>query len=77
MGVTVDLPEPVLERLEAEARSRGVRVEDLTAEDLAGHVGARRRLRFIAAGASTSGRRAADAKQILADEGFGIDSADR
>lgn len=77
MGVTVDLPEPVLARLEAEARSRGVRVEDLAAEVLAGHVGARRRLRFIAAGASTSGRRAADAKQILADEGFGIDSADR
>ena len=77
MGVTVDLPEPVLARLEAEARGRGVRVEDLAAEVLAGHVGVRRRLRFVAAGASTSGRRAADAKQILADEGFGIDSADR
>ena len=77
MGVTVDLPEPVLARLEAEARGRGVRVEDLAAEVLAGHVGVRRRLRFVAAGASTSGRRASDAKQILADEGFGIDSADR
>jgi len=34
-------------------------------------------LRLTAAGASTTGRRAADAKQILIDEGFGIDSADR
>lgn len=77
MPVTLDLPEPVLTRLEAEARDRGVRVEDLAAEVLAGHVGVRRRLRFVAAGASTSGRRAADAKQILIDDGFGIDSADR
>lgn len=42
----------------------------ISLDDLDGPV-ARRRLRFVGAGASTSGKRAADAAQILADGGFG------
>jgi hypothetical protein len=83
ISVTLDLPPDAAARLEAEAARRGITLDELVAElstqfpQEVHAVGARRRLRLTAAGASTSGRRAADAKQILIDEGFGIDSADR
>ena len=77
VSVTVELPDEVLERLEAEAAARGVSVEELVAEALAERFGPeRRRLSFAAAGRSTTGRRAAEAEELLA-EGFATDSADR
>ena len=39
MTVTVELPEPLAERLAAEASRRGLTVEDLAVETLAGHYG--------------------------------------
>lgn len=74
MPVTVELSDEALARLEAEAARRGVSV-DVVINELAGrlpgqvddHTG---REALIGLGASTSGRRAADADDLLA-EGFG------
>lgn len=78
MTVTVELPEALAERLAAEAARRGVTVEDLAVETLSERFGPRRRrLSFAAIGSSSSGRRAAEAEELLAEGGFGIDSADR
>lgn len=75
---TVELPEPVAERLAAAAAERGMTVDELAAETIAARFGPRRRkLMFAAAGASTSGRTAADAEELLEEGGFGTDSADR
>lgn len=76
--MSVELPEPLLERLAAEAVRRGITVEDLAVEALSERFGLRRRrLSFAAVGSSTTGRRAAEAEELLAEGGFGIDSAHR
>ena len=77
MPVTVDLPEEALARLRAEATRRGVSLDELIVA-LAASLpsespsGPKRSLAFIGLGASTSGRAARDADEILA-EGFGRD----
>jgi hypothetical protein len=74
MTVTVDLPEHVLARLQAEAKRRGVSIDQVIAELTealpAETAPARRTPSFIGLGSSTSGRRARDADELLAD-GFG------
>lgn len=76
--MTVELPEALAERLAAEAARRGLTVTDLAVEALSERFGpARRRLSFAAIGSSSTGRRAAEAEELLAEGGFGIDSADR
>ena len=78
MSMTVEVPEPLAGRLAAEAQVRGVTAEQVAVEVLTERFGQpRRKLSFAALGSSTSGRRAADAEQTLAEGGFGIDSADR
>lgn len=78
VSMTVEVPEPLASRLAAEAEARGVTAEEMALDTLTERFGKpRRRLGFAAVGASTSGRRAADAEKTLAEEGFGIDSADR
>lgn len=76
MPVTVELSDEALARLEAEAARRGVSV-DVVINELAGRLPGQvddrtRREALIGLGASTSGRRAADADDLLA-EGFGRD----
>jgi hypothetical protein len=77
MAMTVSLPEPLAAVLEAEAARRGQTPDQVAAELLAErlpHAGApRRRLAFAGIGASSSGRSAADADEMLA-EGFGRDA---
>lgn len=78
MTVTVELPEALAERLAAEAARRGLSVEALAVEALSERFGPRRRrLSFAAIGSSSTGRRAAEAEELLAEGGFGTDSADR
>jgi hypothetical protein len=76
MTLTVDLPESTLARLRAEAERRGLSVDLLIAELAealpAEPASAQGRLSFIGLGSSTSGRRACDADEMLAD-GFGRD----
>lgn len=77
VSITVEIPEPLASRLAAEADVRGVTAEEIALDTLTERFGrARRRLGFASVGASTTGRRAADAEETLAAEGFGIDSAD-
>jgi hypothetical protein len=70
MAITV---EQLAERLNAEAARRGVTVDELL-DELAGKLPdkriQRRRLGFVSLGASSSGRAARDADEMLA-EGFG------
>jgi len=74
---TVELPEDVAAALASAAAERGMTTDELAAEALAAQFGPRRRtLSFAAAGASTSGRSAAEAEEMLEEGGFGIDSAD-
>jgi hypothetical protein len=59
MSVTLDLPDDSVRRLTAEAKRRGMRLADVIV-DLAAHLPpaeapSRRRLAFVAAGASTAG----------------------
>lgn len=78
MSVTVDVPEPLASRLADAAAAQGVSAQEVALDALTEHFGGpRRRLGFASVGASTSGRRAADAESTLAAEGFGIDRADR
>ncbi len=79
--MTVNLPDDAARRLAAEAARRGITVDEVITELVAtlptGAPGApersgKRRLEFVAMGASTSGRRAVDAEEMLA-EGFGRD----
>ena len=76
MTLTIELSEDTLARLRAEAARRGVSVDGLIAElaaTLPPNTGReQRKLSFIGLGASTSGRRARDADDLLAD-GFGRD----
>ncbi len=76
MPVTLDLSDEVLARLQREADRRGVSLDAVIAE-LASTLPTasepeERKLGFVALGASTDGRRAADADELLA-EGFGRD----
>jgi hypothetical protein len=76
MPVTLDLSDEVLARLQREADRRGVSLDAVVAE-LASTLPTasepeERKLGFVALGASTDGRRAADADEMLA-EGFGRD----
>jgi hypothetical protein len=74
--VSVHLPDELGARLAAEATRRGITVDELTAELLVGRLPAEHagphRLAFVNVGASTSGRSAVDADELLA-EGFGRD----
>lgn len=75
--MTLDLSDEAMARLRAEADRRGISVEVLVGELAAslpaeGQDASPRKLRFFALGASTSGRSAADADEMLA-EGFGRD----
>ena len=74
---TIELPDDVAAALTAAAAERGVTVDELAAETISARFGPiRRRLSFAAIGASTSGRSAAEAEQLLEEGHFGIDSAD-
>jgi hypothetical protein len=75
--VTLDLSDEVLARLQREADRRGVSLDAVVAElasalPTESESDGRSRLGFVALGASTDGRSAADADEILA-EGFGRD----
>ncbi len=74
MTVTLHLDGAVAEALAAEAARRGQTADELAAALLAAQLprAPRRRLAFAAVGASTSGRGAAEADEMLA-EGFGRD----
>jgi hypothetical protein len=74
MTVTLHLDGAVAEALAAEAARRGQTADELAADLLAAQLpkAPRRRLTFAAVGASTSGRGAAEADEMLA-EGFGRD----
>lgn len=76
MTVTVDLPEDALARLQAEAKRRGVSIDlviaELTEALPAETSPAKGNFSFVGLGSSTSGRRARDADELLAD-GFGRD----
>jgi hypothetical protein len=75
MTVTIDLPEDALERLQAEARRRGVTIDVVVAEfaqALPTDATSEKTLSFIGLGSSNSGRYARDADDLLAD-GFGRD----
>lgn len=76
MTVTVDLPEDALARLQAEAKRRGVNIDQVIAELAealpAETTAAPRTFSFVGLGSSTSGRYARDTDELLA-EGFGRD----
>ena len=73
----VELPAEILACLTEAAAERGMTADELAAEVIAARFGPRRRtLSFAGAGASDSGRSAAEAEEILEEDGFGIDSAD-
>ena len=76
MTLTVELSDDTLARLRAEAERRGVSIDVVIAE-LAETLpretaNEERKLSFIGLGASTSGHRARDTDDLLAD-GFGRD----
>lgn len=74
---TIELPDDVAAALAAAAAERGVTVDELAAETISARFGPiRRTLSFAAIGASTTGRSAAEAEQLLEEGHFGIDSAD-
>jgi hypothetical protein len=71
MSVSVSLPDDVARELAVEAAKRKMTPDELAAELIAERVAPREhRLSFAAIGASTSGRRAAEDEEMLA-EGFG------
>jgi hypothetical protein len=74
MTVMLHLDDALGGALAAEAARRGLSADELAAELLAAQLPRepRRRLAFAAVGASTSGRGAAEADEMLA-EGFGRD----
>jgi len=74
----IELPDDLLAALAEAAAERGITADQLAAEVIAARFGPRRRtLSFAGAGASTSGRTAAEAEEMLEEGRFGIDSADR
>jgi hypothetical protein len=76
MTLTLHLDDAIAEALATEAARRGQTADELAADLLAAQLpkagAVRRRLTFAAVGASTSGRGAAQAEEMLA-EGFGRD----
>jgi uncharacterized protein len=70
MSVTVRLPDDLAALLAEEAARQSVTADELAARVLAEHIPARRKLGFVALGASNSGGTAAEAEELLA-EGFG------
>jgi len=80
MSTTVTLSEDLAGRVARVAARRGVSADEVVAQTLAAHladtdeiaVHRPRRLAFAGIGASTSGRTAAQADEMLA-EGFGLD----
>lgn len=68
--LTVEVEDDLAERVAAAATERGVAPEALAAEILAEQFPPRRRLGFVSLGRSTSGRRAREDEEMLA-EGFG------
>jgi hypothetical protein len=67
--ITIEVPDDVAAR-------EGVAPESLASKIVTESVPARRRLGFVGLGRSTSGRRAAEDEEMLA-EGFGVDGVDR
>ena len=76
MTVTLELPDDAMRRLRAEAERRGVSVEvvltEMVSRELPEPTRAKSVPGFVNLGASTSGRRAREAEDLLA-EGFGRD----
>lgn len=71
--LTIEVPDDVATRLVADAAERGMAPETLAGQVVAEQFSTRRRrLAFGGIGSSTSGRRAAEADEMLA-EGFGRD----
>lgn len=68
--LTIEVPDDVAKRVADAAAERGVAPEALAGEVLAEQFPARRKLGFVSLGRSTSGRRAAEDEDMLA-EGFG------
>ncbi len=68
--LTIEVPDDVAQRVTDAAAERGVAPETLAGEVLAEQFPARRKLGFVSLGRSTSGRRAAEDEDMLA-EGFG------
>ena len=68
--LTVEVDEDVARRVVAAASERGVAPEALAAEVLAEQFGPRRTLGFVSLGRSSSGLRASEDEDVLA-EGFG------
>lgn len=68
---TVEVEEDVAVRVAAAASERGVAPEALAAEVLAEQFGHQRSLGFVSLGRSSSGRRASEDEDLLA-EGFGL-----
>jgi len=67
---TIEVDDDVAGRVADEAARRGVAPEQLAGEVVAERFVTRRKLGFVSLGRSTSGRRAAEDEDILA-EGFG------
>jgi hypothetical protein len=70
MSVNVRLPDDLAALLAEEAARQSVTADELAARVLAEHIPSRRKLGFVAIGASSSGRTAAEAEHLL-DEGLG------
>jgi hypothetical protein len=68
--LTVEVEEDLATRVAAAAAERGVAPEALAAEVLAERFPPRRKLGFVSLGSSTTGRRASEDEEMLA-EGFG------
>jgi predicted transcriptional regulator len=68
--LTVEVDDDLAKRVAVAAVERGVAPEALAAEILAERFPARRKLSFVSLGRSTSGRRASEDEEMLA-EGFG------
>jgi predicted transcriptional regulator len=68
--ITIELPDELAERVSNAAAERGVAPEQLAGEVLAEQFPARRKLGFAGLGRSTTGRRATEDEEMLA-EGFG------
>ncbi len=68
--LTVEVEEEVAVRVEEAAAERGLAAEVLAAQAIADTFTPRRKLGFVSLGRSTSGRRAVEDEEILA-EGFG------
>lgn len=81
MSLSVDLPEALAARVAEVAAQRGLSAAQVVAELVASHIAdpamelpSRRHLAFAGIGASSGGRSAAEADEMLA-EGFGRDCA--